>query len=75
MRSRIAAALFACTLAWLVPLEAAACPLCIAAQDEGVQIAYLGATAFMIALPLGLVGGFALWLRRRARQLADAEGR
>lgn len=74
MRIRTEAALFAGTLAWLAPLAAAACPLCIAAQDEGVQIAYLGATAFMIALPLGLVGGFALWLRRRARQLADAEG-
>lgn len=54
------------------PLEAAACPLCIAAQDESVQVAYALASAFMTFLPLGLIGGLVFWLRRRVRQL-DAE--
>jgi hypothetical protein len=65
------AALLALVLA--LPFDAGACPLCIAAQDKSVQIAYIAASAFMTFLPLGLVGGLIYWLRRRARQLAVEE--
>ncbi len=62
-------------LVLLVALTGAAqaCPLCIAAQDKSVQVAYMIASAFMTFLPLGLVGGLIYWLRRRARQLALEE--
>jgi hypothetical protein len=65
------AALLALVLA--LPYDAAACPLCIAAQDESVQVAYIAATAFMTFLPFSLIGGLIYWLRRRARQLALEE--
>jgi hypothetical protein len=54
------------------PLDAAACPSCLAAEDSDVQMAFLSATAFLSLLPLGLLGALFLWLRRRSRQL-DAE--
>ena len=54
------------------PLDATACPSCLAAQDSQVQMAFLSATAFLSLLPLSLIGALFLWLRRRARQL-DAE--
>ena len=41
-------------------------------RTASVQMAFISATAFMTFLPLGLLGGLVLWLRRRARQL-DAE--
>ncbi len=69
MTGKAQASLAAFALVLSSPLAAAACPLCIAAQDESVQIAYLIATAFMSLLPLGLVGGLVYWLRGRARQL------
>jgi len=56
----------------VAPLDALACPSCLAAQDSDVQAAFIAATAFMTFLPLGLVGGLVYWLLRRARQL-DAE--
>ena len=70
MSGKVEATLFAFGLVLLAPLEAAACPLCIAAQNENVQIAYILASAFMTFLPLGLIGGLVYWLRRRARLLA-----
>lgn len=73
MTTSVKAALFGLALVALAPLDAGACPLCIAAQDKGVQIAYMTASAFMSVLPLALVGGLILWLRRRARQLAFEE--
>jgi hypothetical protein len=62
----------AAALAIAAPLDASACPSCLAAQDSDVQAAFLAATAFMTFLPLGLIGGLVYWLRRRLRQL-DAE--
>ena len=70
MTSKVKAPLFALGLFLLAPVEASACPLCIAAQDANVQIAYMLASAFMTFLPLGLIGGLIFWLRRRARHLA-----
>ena len=53
----------------LAPAAAEACPACAGNRDN--QVMYLVATALMLALPVALVGGFALWLRRCARE-ADA---
>ena len=73
MTTSVKTVLLGLALVALAPLDAGACPLCIAAQDKGVQIAYMTASAFMSVLPLALVGGLILWLRRRARQLAFEE--
>ena len=69
MIRRVERALFVLPLLLLAPLETSACPLCIAAQDKNVQIAYMIASAFMTFLPLGLIGGLIYALRRRARLL------
>ena len=55
------------------PLDALACPSCLAAQDSEVQTAFILATAFLTFLPLGLLGGLVLWLRRRLRVLEAEE--
>jgi hypothetical protein len=59
-----------------LPLDALACPSCLAAQDSDVQTAFIIATAFMTILPLSLIAGLVLWLRRRLRVLEaeDAAG-
>ena len=49
-----------------------ACPVCFDARDENRQ-AFLATTAFLSLLPIGLVGGAGLWLRRRFRAV-DAQG-
>ena len=53
------------------PDAALACPVCFDANDENRQ-AFLATTAFLSLLPLGMVGGAGLWLRKRSREL-DAE--
>lgn len=73
MTIRAKAAWLATAILLAMPTSASACPLCIAAQDESVQIAYIFATGFMTFLPFALVGGLIFWLRRRARQLALEE--
>ncbi len=45
---------------------AIACPFC-ASGAVGTGSHYLVATIVMLALPLGLIGGFALWVRRSVR--------
>lgn len=50
----------------LAPAAAEACPACAGNRDN--QVMYLVATALMLALPIALVGGLALWLRRCARE-------
>jgi hypothetical protein len=61
-------------LAWtlLSPDLAHACPVCFDSSDENRQ-AFLITTAFLTLLPLGMVGGAGLWLRKRARE-RRAEG-
>jgi hypothetical protein len=54
--------------AWLaLPDAAHACAVCFDASDENRQ-AFLVTTAFLSLLPLGMVGGAGLWLRRRVRE-------
>lgn len=59
-----------------------ACSVCFSAKNKENQIAYLATTGFLTFLPLGLIGGLLLWIRRRSRELeaeppsvAPGEGR
>ena len=65
-----------CALALLLlvslPDVAHACPVCFDSSDENRR-AFIVTTAFMTLLPLGMVAGAGLWVRRRVRQI-DEEG-
>lgn len=54
------------------PDLAHACPVCFDARDENRQ-AFLATTAFLSLLPLGMVAGTGLWIRRRSRSLDEHE--
>ena len=65
--------LSASTALWLglAPELARACAVCGAgAGEDESRSAYLLTTLALSALPLGLVGGFLLWLRRAQRRRA-----
>ena len=49
-----------------------ACPVCFDRDDEA-RIAFLATTGLLTLLPLGLVLGTGVWLRRRARELDEEE--
>jgi hypothetical protein len=66
------AALVAALLA-ASPRVAEACAVCFASRDAETQAALIYGTVLLSVLPLLLVGGIALFLRRRARQLAVEE--
>lgn len=51
-----------------------ACPVCFDRDDEA-RIAFLATTGLLTLVPLGLVAGTGLWLRRRAREIAEEEER
>jgi hypothetical protein len=53
-----------------LPVVAAACPVCGAATENN-RMAYLGMTIFMSLLPLAGIGGVALWVWKRSRDLTD----
>lgn len=64
----------ALTLSTLVAARGvAACPFC-ASGATGTGPSYLIATIFMLVIPLGLIGGFALWVRRSVRPDDAGEG-
>ncbi len=65
-------ALLVVLLSILPPGAAWACPMCISANDQN-RVAFLSTTILLSLLPLGMVGGGLLWLRRRARLLSDRE--
>jgi hypothetical protein len=57
------------TLLALAPELASACAVCGAGADEDQsRVAYLLTTLALSVLPLGLFGGFVLWLRRQYRR-------
>lgn len=66
--------LFAAALLLLLALPEAvwACPVCFDARDENRQ-AFLATTALLTLLPLGMVGGVGIWLRRRVKALDEAD--
>jgi high-affinity Fe2+/Pb2+ permease len=49
-----------------------ACPVCFSAKNEANRTAFVVTTALLTFLPLGLIGGGVWWLRRRARESAEA---
>ncbi|HSW28969.1 MAG TPA: hypothetical protein VLH75_05660 [Longimicrobiales bacterium] len=51
-----------------LPDAAHACPVCFDPREEN-RFAFLATTVFMSLVPLGMVGGVGLWLRKRARDL------
>lgn len=76
--SRAWIALVALFLLAVLPDAVFACPVCFSASDENRE-AFIATTAFLSLLPLGMIGGAGLWLRRRslaidAEESAEAEG-
>ena len=57
----------------LLPEAVAACPVCFDARDENRQ-AFLATTAFLSLLPLGMVAGTGLWIRKRTRERDELYG-
>ncbi len=49
-----------------------ACPVCFDRDDEA-RIAFLATTGLLTLLPLGLIFGTGVWLRKRAREIAEEE--
>jgi hypothetical protein len=45
-----------------------ACAVCFEANDKN-RAAFFATTIFLSLLPLGMIGGSYLWLRRRAQEL------
>lgn len=70
MQRRIVAPLVVALLAAL-PRAAHACPVCFDPRDEN-RFAFLATTIFLTLLPLGMVAGLVVFLRRRYRQLDQA---
>jgi hypothetical protein len=71
MRSILASVLSSLLL--LAPELAHACAVCGAGADEDQsRTAYLLTTLVLSALPLGMLGGVLLWLRRQHRRRARA---
>ena len=54
----------------VTPAMAHACAVCFEAGDKN-RAAFFATTIFLSLLPLGMIGGMFLWLRRRARELRD----
>jgi hypothetical protein len=57
----------------ILPDVAHACPVCFDPRDEN-RVAFLATTIFLSAVPLGMVGGLTMWLRKRARELQGLDG-
>ena len=52
----------------VVPEAAEACAVCFDAKDENRQ-AFLATTAFLSLLPLGMVAGAGMWMRKRSKEI------
>ncbi len=70
--SRRYATLFVLMMLLATPAALHACPVCFDANDE-TRLAFLTTAIFLTLLPLGIVSGAVLWVRRRVRQLAGEE--
>ena len=72
MRQSAATLILALLLA--APRVAHACSVCFSATDQA-RIAFIATTVFLSLLPMALVGGLVLWVRRRAAELRRLEER
>lgn len=70
----IAPAVLALFALVLLPDLAHACPVCFDARDENRQ-AFIATAVFLSVLPLSLVAGAGLWIRRRSREVDAEEAR
>ncbi len=52
------------------PEGVAACPVCFDSSDEN-RMAFIATTAFLSLLPLGMVAGAGLWLRKKTKERGD----
>ena len=52
----------------VLPDVAHACAVCFDAKDENRQ-AFLATTAFLSLLPLGMVAGAGMWMRKRSKEI------
>ena len=73
-RAVLTVAALALVLLAAFPDVAHACPVCFDRDDEA-RIAFLATTGLLTLVPLGLVAGTGMWLRRRAREIAEEEER
>lgn len=62
-------AVLAMILVISLPEALFACPVCFDASAEN-RMAFLKTAVALTVLPLGIVGGTGMWLRRRWRQLS-----
>ena len=61
---------------WLLvvlPDVAWACPVCFDASAEN-RWAFLGTAILLTFLPLGMVGGVGLWMKKRFREMEEQDG-
>lgn len=61
----VAAILFAA-----FPEAVAACPVCFDSSDEN-RMAFIATTAFLSLMPLGMVAGAGLWIRKKVRDRGE----
>ena len=62
--------LLALGLVALLPEAVWACPVCFDSSDENRQ-AFIATTAFLSLLPLGMVAGAGMYIRKRTRDLDE----
>lgn len=62
----------AMVLLLVLPEVVYACPVCFDASDENRR-AFLATAVMLTVLPLGMVGGIGLWMRRRFNEIDEAE--
>ena len=62
----------ALVLGTLWPALARACPMCFSGSERS-RLAFFDMTIFMSLLPLGMIGGGLLWLRRGGREFLASE--
>ena len=72
MKTLPIAALACCALLLASPDAARACAVCSGGQTEEVRYAFLWTTGLLSLLPPSLVGALVWFVRRRAREIAEA---
>ncbi len=72
MRRTLIIGLLTASLCLGLPEAAHACPVCFDANGE-VRWAFIVTTAFLTFLPLAMVGGTGLWMRKKYREMRKTE--
>lgn len=52
------------------PEGVAACPVCFDSSDEN-RMAFIATTAFLSLMPLGMVAGAGLWIRKKVKDRGE----